>query len=197
MKGCRALADAEYEATLAAFRGPNEVRDRTLFVLAANTGFRIAEILSLRVRDVFRDGAVVDRLYVARDNRKGKKEGHQVALRPEASLALAWHVAHQRTLGFGSQADFLFQSRSPRNTAVGYELALRALKRAFARAGIVGPPRSLGWHVTRKTFAAKVYGVTKGDFFKTSKILGHKSPSSTASYLAFVAEEADAVVLAW
>ena len=66
MKGCRPLTDEEIDLVLASFFGKYESRDRALFLLGLKSGFRISEILSLKVKDVCRNGRMVDRVTVAR-----------------------------------------------------------------------------------------------------------------------------------
>ena len=52
MKGCRPLDKNELSRLKTAFTGRMAVRNKALFFLGVNTGFRISELLSLRLRDV-------------------------------------------------------------------------------------------------------------------------------------------------
>ena len=52
MKGCRPLEVAEVNRAYAAFSGRQAARDRCLFVLGVSSGFRVSEMLSLRIADV-------------------------------------------------------------------------------------------------------------------------------------------------
>ena len=61
MRGCRPPTEPEVEAALACLEGENGARDRALFLLGVRSGFRISEILSLRVRDVVQAGRVGSR----------------------------------------------------------------------------------------------------------------------------------------
>jgi integrase len=56
MKGCRPLTDTEITEVLQSFAGRYALRDKALFVLGLLSGFRISELLSLRVQDVYRHG---------------------------------------------------------------------------------------------------------------------------------------------
>ena len=49
MKGCRPLTDTEVELMQAGFGGRYATRDRALFLLGVESGFRISELLSLRM----------------------------------------------------------------------------------------------------------------------------------------------------
>jgi integrase len=60
-----------------------------LFVVGHRTGFRISELLSLKVGDVQQHGKIVDHVTVQRRHMKKKTEGRTVALHPEAIAALS------------------------------------------------------------------------------------------------------------
>ncbi len=62
VRGCRPLR--EVERVLEAFHRPTQVRDGALFLLGVRSGFRISEILSLRVRDDLDETGLVDRVTV-------------------------------------------------------------------------------------------------------------------------------------
>jgi integrase len=49
MPGCRPLTDDEVDLVLQSFGGRYALRDRALFCLGIYTGFRITELLSLRL----------------------------------------------------------------------------------------------------------------------------------------------------
>lgn len=58
MKGCRALTADEVVRVSQAFHGTYAERDRALFILGIKTGFRISELLSLGVGDVWQAWAL-------------------------------------------------------------------------------------------------------------------------------------------
>jgi integrase len=70
MKGCRPLDDQEIALVSRSFGGTYAARDRALFMLGIKTGFRIAELLSLRVGDVWQHARVVDQVTVQRAHTK-------------------------------------------------------------------------------------------------------------------------------
>ena len=72
MKGMRPITDEEIEKIKDNFSGQYKARDYALFVLGIKSGFRISEILSLTLKDVFDNGRIQDRIYVQRKNMKGK-----------------------------------------------------------------------------------------------------------------------------
>jgi integrase len=72
MIGSRPLTNDEITSVLRAFSGTYAARDRALFVIGLKSGFRISEMLSLRVQDVWRGGKVVEAVSVAQKRMKGK-----------------------------------------------------------------------------------------------------------------------------
>lgn len=190
MKGCRPLAEHEVKSVSGNFTGHFAKRDRAIFILGTKTGFRISELLSLRIGDVFQAGCIVDRVSVARRHMKKKVEGRTVILHPEAKSALAdWlNELDEET---APEAP-LFRSRKG-GRPVSRVHAWRVLNQAFESSGLTG---KTGTHSMRKTFAARVYDALDHDLVKLQKALGHKNINSTAGYLSFREEEIDAAVLA-
>jgi integrase len=54
----------------------------------------------------------------------------------------------------------------------------------------------IGCHGKRKSFGQKVYEKTGRDLRATQHAMGHKSPASTAAYLAVHEQAVDAIILA-
>ena len=192
MKGCRPLTEEEVQATLRAFEGPQAARDRALFLLGVRSGFRISELLSLRLGDVCPRGRVAERISVARRHMKKKVEGRSVLLHPEARTALEEWIAELERRGQADGEGFVFRSRKGSNGALSRVQAFRLLRAAFERAGVEG---SVATHSMRKTFANRVYERLGRDLLKTQKALGHKNINSTVSYLSFRQEEIDEAIL--
>ncbi len=179
MKGCRPLTEEEVRRVAASFSGRYAVRDRALFVLSCKVGFRISEILSLRIGDVWRFGKVVGRVTVARGNRKGKPCGHTVALNQAARSALAAWIGEFATVGLLQPECYLFRSRKGGNRPIGRRQALRVLRAAFEACQLTGP---LGCHSLRKGFALKVYKTSGHNLLAVKKLLGHSRIGTTVKY---------------
>ncbi len=192
MKGCRPLEEDEVQRTLEAFCGPYALRDRALFLLGVRSGFRISEMLSLRLIHVAPRGRLVERVTVERQHMKKKIEGRTILLHPEAKAALELWIEEMRSHGYMTSDTFVFQSRKGRNCAVSRVQAYRVLADAFERASITG---NLGTHTMRKTFANRVHERLGRDLLKTQRALGHKNINSTVSYLSFKQEEIDEAIL--
>lgn len=179
------------------FTGRMAVRNRALFFLGANTGFRISELLSITLADILdKDGVVKSRITVARRNMKGKKSGRTVILNDKGKAAITPWLEVLRGMGVVHKDDFVFV---PHNGAgvISRSQALKVLTRAYRAAGLTG---KLGTHAMRKTFANNVYehllmragrGEQVDPFRATSKALGHEDIKSTDQYLSFRTEDID------
>lgn len=184
MLGCRPLSDVELGRVENAFTGRFALRNRALFVLGYTTGFRISELLSLRVKDVLAGSNLVSRIKVPRRNMKGHRASRSAVMAPVARRILqAWVdllVSGSRT----ATSSFIFASRNGADRPISRIQAHRILRAAFERALIFGPDGTLGTHTMRKTFAAKMWDY-HGDIFAVQHALGHRSPASTVAYLSF------------
>lgn len=193
MKGCRPLTEAEVALVQASFGGRYAVRDRALFLLGVKSGFRISELLSLRLGDVFQHGHVVDRVTVPRRYMKGKQESRTVLLHPEAKAALAAWLMTLPHLRKVSRDTFVFQSRKGTNRPIGKIQAWKILHEAVTTNEL---PGKVGTHAMRKTFANCIYERSGHNLIATQQAMGHKHVNSTQQYLSFRQEDIDALILA-
>jgi integrase len=190
MLGQRPLLDDEIPRVERAFGGPLGPRNRALFVLGLRTGFRVRELLSLRLGDVLDETGAVTRLVrVERRHMKGKRSGRTVPIHDHARRALGEWVAILGQRGGGlDRSGPLFPSRVG-SKALTPSGAHRALKAAFR--GFPGP---LSTHSMRKSFARKIHR-RLGDVAKTQLALGHANIATTLRYLSFDRAEIDAAIL--
>jgi integrase len=184
MKGCRPLTDAEVTACLAALEAKRfAVRDRALFLVGVNTGFRISELLSLRLADVWQNGRLSEEIAVARRHMKKKQEGRSVPFEnPDARAALQAWICELTGAGHRMPDTVLFRSREGGNRPISREQAYRILKRACAACGLTG---KLGTHTLRKTFARKMQELLGDDLLALQQAMGHKDIDSTTKYVQF------------
>lgn len=202
MKGCRPLTEAEVARLRQSFGGRYARRDHALFLLGVKSGFRISELLSLRVGNVWQGQQVVERVTVRRRHMKRQIEGRTVLLHPEARVALAAWLGELQAAGPCPVETYVFQSRKGPNRPISRRHALRVLREAYDANELTGP---LGTHAMRKTFANHIYqylcqrraaGEAVDPFRMTSKALGHRSITSTDGYLSFLEADIDAAILA-
>jgi integrase len=193
MKGCRPLTEAEVELMQASFGGTYGARDRALFLLGVKSGFRISELLSLRLGDVWQHARLVDRVTVQRRHMKNKQESRTVLLHPDAKDALAtWLLTLRQTPGCTPQT-YVFRSRKGQNRAISQVQAWRILHEAVRTNEL---PGKVGTHAMRKTFANRIYQQSNRDLIRTQQAMGHKHVNSTQHYLSFLQEDIDALILA-
>lgn len=200
MRGCRALTDDEVKLIFEkGFNGIFKLRNQALFGLGVATGFRISELLALRVTDVWRGGSITKYVGVPRRYMKNKKTGRVKRIDDKARIALRRWVDELREEEGIDGHTKLFQSREGRNRSLSLVQSGNIIKYACHSVGIVEPDRILGTHIMRKTFARRVYfyyldqfrtgGVTKEPLLLTMLALGHTDPKNTLKYLSFLSEE--------
>ena len=187
------MTKAEIDEIVISFGGRYAARNQALFLLGIKSGFRISELLSLRVGDVLHHGKVVDRVSVRRQNMKKKMEGRTILLHPGVKDALATWLRELADDGYMAEDSFVFQSRRGSNKAISRVQAYRILTGIFDDCEMTG---KLGTHSMRKTFAARIYDQLDGDLVKTQRALGHRNVNSTVSYLSFREEDIDEAILA-
>jgi integrase len=178
MTGSRPLNQNEVTVVTTSFSGAFALRDKALFILGLKTGFRISELLSLKVKDVWKDGQVVKAVSVARKAMKGKTACRSLPLHEDARAAIA---AWLEVMGTHRPDAYLFEGQR-KGKAIDRTHAYRILQDAYKANGLEG---KLGSHALRKTFAHGVYEALGHDLVKTQKALGHKNINSTVSYLGF------------
>ena len=193
MPGCRPLTDDEVDLVLQSFGGRYALRDRALFCLGIYTGFRITELLSLRLQDVSQHQQVLARLTVPRRHMKGKYASRSVPLHPLAQLALAAWIGQMPSHFPVTPESYVFRSREGGNQSISRMHAHRLLREAFASCEMLGP---LGTHSMRKTFAKRVHRRLGNDLAKTKEALGQKTITATMHYMHFLHDEIDQAILA-
>jgi integrase len=198
MIGCRPLTPEEIPAILAALETkPSGPRDRALFILGITTGFRVSELLSLKIRDLTTEGTLNSHVRIPKSRMKGKKRSRSAILAPLTRPFITSWLLELHDQGKDGANNWFFQSRKG-GTPLSRIHAHRLLAAAYSTAGIHGAPGELGTHSMRKTFAARMWDAHDGNIWKVQNALGHASPASTVAYLSFNDEEQhDAVYTAF
>jgi site-specific recombinase XerD len=181
MAGRRAFTREEEARILQSVRGKYAARNKALFTLMMKTGLRVSEALSLRIRQVVSDGAIVDEVEIPRAHMKGKKAGRHIMLNPAAKTAVhEWLNTLERIEGSFQPGYYLFKSRVGTNLPMSRQWAWKVLKGAFAIADVRGPT---GCYSTRKSFAEPAFVELGRDLHHLQAVMGHSSISSTIKYL--------------
>jgi integrase len=154
MKGSRPLTRQQVKGLLAL---TSTIREQTLLTLGFCTGYRISELLSLKVSDVSTNGIIHSHVTVKVD-------------------VIGTNANGQSPLFVSRKHD-----ANGNLKAISRQQAHDLLKALFAKIGEFG---NVSTHTLRKTFAARIYEQT-GKLEIVQIALGHKSINSTISYLAF------------
>lgn len=193
MNGCRPLTDLELESVLKSLDfGRYKLRNRALFILGLKSGFRISELLSLKIGDVYQDGNIKKHVSVERKNMKKKLKGRSIILHPVAQQALMNWIECRERGSIPDPKSFLFESRKSKDHAISRITAWKIFSHAFKACQLDG---KLGTHSMRKTFAKKIHEILGKDLVRTQKALGHANVNSTISYLSFDEREIDDAIL--
>lgn len=207
MKGCRPLTDDEIQILFeSGFTGTFATRDKALVALGLCTGYRISELLSIKVGQVWINSEVTHYLRVEKRYMKQKKESRTKELTPEARHYIREWLTELKQIKKGLHSKmYLFASREGLNRPIRSQTANKALKLAFERVGIVESPRILATHCMRKTFADRVNkyfhkeykagNITHEPLILTKEALGHKSVENTLKYLSFTSGQIPQEVL--
>lgn len=188
MKGCRGLSDAEIEQCLPHFE---RVRDRVMFLCGILTGVRVSQLLSLRINQVTDEQwRVGEHVSFPRRTRKGKVEGQNIRLHPEAVKYIQELVDHLRAQGYKKNT-FLFRAGGGCNRPIGRDRAYRLVRDVFKKAKLSG---KLGTHSWRKTFGQRFYKLSQNNLMATMEALGQKDVRSTQHYLGSHLDVVEAVI---
>lgn len=186
MRGSRPLTRQQMKAVL---RITESIREKALLTLGFATGYRISELLSLTVADISTNGVIHSHVTVKASNTK-TKTGRTVLLNTDAQKCL------KTLLGFigmdGKTPLFISRKHGADGAlkAISRQQAHDILKRLFALVGEFG---NVSTHTLRKTFAAFIYEAC-GKLELVQIALGHKSISSTISYLSFNTGSIDSAI---
>jgi integrase len=191
VKGCRPLTRREVKSLITS---ASSIRDIALITLGFCTGFRISELLSIKIADIVDvKGRIYDCVSVKASNMK-TGVGRTVRLNSDATKALS-KLAAIRTKAGALPCEPLFASRKSRDgvRAISRVQAWRVIQVLCELADVIA--KGVGTHSLRKTFAARIYEAVKGELGKVQIALGHANIGSTISYLSFNQTDIDAAIL--
>lgn len=148
----------------------NGTRDGLLFTLGINVGFRIGDILKLKVKDVLNyDRTVKSHIEIIEEKTKKHK-------RCKINSVLADEL-YRYTKNMEME-DYIFKSRNGKNKPITRVRAYTILNTAAKNIGL----EEIGTHTLRKTFGYWFYKETK-DIALLQQLFNHSSPSITLRYI--------------
>lgn len=140
-------------------------RNYIMFILGINSGLRISDILSLRIRDV------KGKDYISiREKKTGKQKIFPMT--PILKRELKKYCIDK------DLDEFIIKSRKGYNEAISRERAYVILREAGEDVGLY----NLGTHTLRKTFGYHYY-MQYNDIAELQKIFNHSDPSVTLRYI--------------
>ena len=154
-------------------------RNFTLIFFGLYTGFRISEILSLKVSDIIERNKIRDTVMVSRNNMKGKKASRRGVINDDLKKILTEYLDHYSYWSFPEKRLFSFRTG---------RMAEYIYLNTFRECNFVDSERAerrLSTHSTRKTFAKACYDSVGKNILDLQACMGHKSISSTQSYVSF------------
>ena len=192
--GSRALTTLEIDQICAAFHGPHRKMFRAIMRLGQYTGYRISEILSLKITDVYDGSNIRSSVTVKKAWMKGKRADRTMPIHTVAREALQewirvsglWHPSCKNAWLFPGRN--LSKAFTPR--------AFFAVLHESAKTAGVHEER-LGTHSLRKSFASALWDspFVDRDLAKMAKLLGHANPANTIRYLEFLDGSLESAVL--
>lgn len=189
MGGTRPLTPAEFDEAINSFGGRYAGRDRLMLAFGVATGYRIAEILSLQQRQLWRDGRIPDWVKVRRGYMKGQRASRRMPLTRNLHPPIIEWMDQLEAMGLRGERWPVFVSRvtdgrgNPK--AISYRRALQIIQECFEECFMDG---SLATHSMRKTFA-KRFMDAGGDLKRLKDILCHADLRVTEHYVDFDIEE--------
>lgn len=207
MRGCRPFTDDEVQRLLNHFKkngGTYKNRDRAWFALGISTGFRITELMSLRIKDCSNNYKAIPLASARAHTTKGTSSRRQTAKEKKVNregrtqLVESWAMEIlQYWLDELKERNVptkwhCFQSCTKEDKPLSRQASYSILIQACSECKIWG---AMGTHSMRKTFADRMYRYRLTQFQNgqlledpakmARKDTGHKSQESFEKYLSF------------
>lgn len=190
MNGCRPLSTEEYDRVYTYLSVHNRHRDLVLVSMCMWTGYRINEVLSMRMKDVMNGaGEVREKIQVPPRFMKRKRPRPAIFVNEKLRSDLNRYITYLESAGQLSKGDPLIPSK--KGGAISYTQAYRIIKDVFDATDIY---ENVACHSFRKTFAEDFYNRSGRDIVATMRVMGHSDTQTTLSYLSTGQAEIDAVV---
>ena len=176
------------------------LRDQAWILLAMNCGFRVREIMSLNVAQVWDASRVKAVVRIERSSLKGGRgkrkravSSRTVPLNAAVTPALERYLFGRFGAGNPVHEEPLFPSRNYGGRISRWR-ANEIIHNLLRAAGV--PDVDLyGTHSCRKAFCREIYRASRNDINLTRAAMGHASVSTTQKYLTVSQSEIDQCVL--
>jgi len=147
-------------------------RNWALIMFGMYSGFRIAEILSIDVKDVVQNERIVDEVYLERKNTKNKVEGRTGVVNIQCKKILEKHINH-----YGLVDKMKEDPNTPLfiSNKGGRLMTRQAINIIYDLSKTLGFNGKLSTHTLRKTFSKYAYELLDRNILDLQKALGHRS----------------------
>lgn len=172
-------------------------RDYIMFKLGIYSGYRISDIIKLKVRDLKGKD-----YFQTKENKTGKTR--KIMIHPEFKKELDAYLVNKKndeyifgskkysnTIKVKSNKQYMTIENESPNSPISRIQAYRILNDAARKCGI---DYEIGTHTMRKTFGYHIYINSGKDVTMVQKILQHSSPDITLRYLGITQESEDELV---
>lgn len=146
-------------------KGLGNKRNVLLWAIGITTGFRVSDLLSLRLSDLLTPEGEIAGSITVRERKTG--QGRTVQIAPIARKAIE---AYREDITEGDAKLF----------DITREQVRRLIKKWCDECGLQG---RFGTHTMRKTFATIAYENSGGDPVTTARVTGHTNPSQLLAYI--------------
>lgn len=194
----RPFTESEFSLLSAHISAAGRTRNLLLLKLGCGTGYRISELLALRVCDVWTGTDVAKELTIARRKLKGGRgaylrsiRGRRVPLAESVREAIQGHLAR---IGTDNPDRALFSTTQAQGEPMDRSAVFQALTEACRCCGI--DTTRISMRSLRKTFVGRIYKASNHDLIATQRIVGQTSPATTARYLETDSAQLDTLMLA-
>jgi integrase len=164
----------------------NDLKMLALFYIALNSGFRVSELMSLTVSDIYNNdrNESMEAVSVKKCNTKGKISGRNADISEETQRVVMEYIQNNLKMRDDFSTNLpLFPSRKKDKDGniknISRNQAWKLMCEIFREAGV----DFNGMHGFRKSLAKDIYEETK-DVMEVKSSLGHASLESTQNYLA-------------
>jgi integrase len=170
-----------------------------MVILLISTGFRVSELLTLTIGQALApDGQVAREVCISRSalkNGRGARakgvRSRRVPLNERARSAIGDYLASLKV--HPTPDTCLIRSQKGLNKPVRRHHAHKIVKSAARDAGI--DATYVGCHSCRRSFAKLVFIASGHNLLAVQRLLGHRSPLTSAAYLETSSDELDGLVL--
>jgi len=174
MKFVQPIRDKDKITEIKALLLKSNYRNYALFTLGINTGFRISDILEIKVSDV------INKTHIAiKEKKTGKLK--------KAYINSSLKEELDKYIFDMNDDDFLFRSREGENKPISRVRAYQLLTDVAKKVGL----EEIGTHTLRKTFGYWHYKQHK-DIALLQELFNHSAPSVTLRYIGINQDAMDA-----